>query len=113
MQILEDRPWFKFWPKSVPRHIDYPEVPLFEFLSSSARKYPGDISFSHPDNSLTYSELDTLTNKLASGLNNLGIGKKDNVLLLLPNSLEFVIGYYGILKAGGSVVPPRNQGNRG
>jgi len=105
MQILEDRPWFKFWPQSVPRHIDYPEVPLFEFLSSSARKYPGDISFSHPDNSLTYSELDTLTSKLASGLNNLGIGKKDNVLLLLPNSLEFVIGYYGILKAGGTVVP--------
>jgi len=105
MPVSGNRPWFKFWPKGVPRHINYPEVPLFEFLSSSARQYPDSIAFSCKENSLTYSELDVLTSRLASGLNNLGIRKGNSVLLLLVNSLEFVIGYYGILKAGGTVVP--------
>jgi len=105
MHVSGDRPWFKFWPEGVPHHIDYPEVPLFEFLSSSARKYPDNIAFSYQENNLTYNDLNILTSKLASGLNNLGVRKGNNVLLLLPNSLDFAIGYYGILKTGGTVVP--------
>jgi len=103
--MLQDRSWFEFWPEGVPRHIDYPEVPLFEVLSSSARENSDSIAFSCQDNSLTYDELDRLTSKLASGIKDSGVGKGDNVLLSLPNSLEFVIGYYGILKAGSVVVP--------
>ncbi|MBI4187589.1 MAG: long-chain fatty acid--CoA ligase, partial [Chloroflexi bacterium] len=71
MQVPEDRPWFKFWPKGVPRHIDYPEMPVFEFLSNSARKYPDSIAFSCQGKSLTYSELDAATGKLAAALNSL------------------------------------------
>jgi len=77
----------------MPRHIDYPEVPLFEILSSSARENPDRIAFSCKETSLTYNELDRLTNKLASGIKDSGVGKGDNVLLSLPNSLEFVIGF--------------------
>jgi len=105
MNISLDKLWFKSWPEGVPHHIEYPEVPLFEFLSSSARKYPDNIAFSLGENNLTYSELDTVTSKLANGLINLGIKRGDRILLLLPNSLDFVIGYYGILKAGSVVVP--------
>lgn len=104
-QISQRRPWFKFWPKGVPRHIDYPEVPLFELLSSGATEHPNNIAFSYQDHSLTYQELDTATSKLAVGLNKLGIKTRDRVALFLPNSLEFIIGYYGILKAGGIVTP--------
>lgn len=105
MLVPGDRPWFKFWPEGVTRHIDYPNIPLFEFLSSSCRRHPDKIAFSCQGNSLTYNELDILTGKLASGLHNLGAGRQTSVVLLLPNSLEFVIGYYGILKAGSVVVP--------
>jgi len=105
MHVLEDRPWFKFWPEGVPRHIDYPQIPLFEFLSNAAKKYPANIAFSCQGGSLTYAELDTAVNKLAAGLQGLGINKGDSVVLFLPNNLEFVIGYYGILRAGGIVSP--------
>ncbi len=105
MGTFKDRPWFQFWPEGVPRHIDYPEAPLFEFLSSTARKYPDKIAFSCRGRKLTYKELDTQTSQLAAGLNELGIKTRDRVALFLPNSLEFVIGYYGILKAGGTVTP--------
>ncbi len=105
LETLKDRPWFQFWPEGVPRHIAYPEVPLFEFLSTTAGKYPDNIAFSCRDRNLTYRELDTLTSKLAAGLNKLGVKTRDRVALFLPNGLEFVIGYYGILKAGGTVTP--------
>jgi len=103
--MLGDRPWFKFWPEGVPRHIDYPEIPLFGFLSDGATQYPDNIAFSYREHSLTYDELDIATSKLAASLSNLGIKKGDSVVLFLVNSLEFVIGYYGILKAGGIVIP--------
>lgn len=113
MFVQSDRSRFQFWPVGVPLHIDYPEVPLFQLLSSSTRSYPDNVAVSYQANHLTYSELDRLTNKFAHGLNDLGVKKGDRVLLLLPNSPEFVIAYYGILKVGGTVVPinPLNKGN--
>ena len=104
-QIPPERPWFRFWPEGVPRHIEYPEIPLHELLSNTASRYPHNVGFSLRGNNLTYGELDELTNRLANGLSNLGVEKGDNIMLLLPNSLEFVVGYYGILKAGGTAVP--------
>jgi long-chain acyl-CoA synthetase len=105
MQAVNDRLWFKFWPEGVPYHIDYPEIPLFRFLEDSAQKYPDDVAFVHENKSLTYLELNEQTYRLARGLNRLGVKKGDRVVLLLHNSLEFIISYYGILKAGAIVVP--------
>ncbi|MBI4186524.1 MAG: long-chain fatty acid--CoA ligase [Chloroflexi bacterium] len=103
MTILPDRPWFRFWPEGVPRHIDYPELPLFELLSNTARKYPDNIAFGCQGRALSFGELDDQSSRLATGLRQLGIKKGDRVMLFLPNCLEFVIGYYGILKAGATV----------
>jgi len=105
MNILGDRPWFKFWLQDVPHHIDYPEVPLFEFLLRTAENHPNTVAFSFQERDFTYRELDTATNKLAVGLSELGVKREDKVVLFLPNSLEFVIGYYGILKVGAIVCP--------
>jgi len=104
-QIPQDRPWFKFWPEGMPQHIDYPEIPLFEFLSSMARKQPDNIAFSCREQDLSYKELDLATSKLAACLNERGMNKEDTAVVFLPNDLDFVIGYYGILKAGGIVSP--------
>ena len=107
MCVAGDRPWFNFWPDGVPRHIDYPEIPLFEFLSGTAKKYPNNTAFICQEDSLTYVELDMAASKLAAFLNEQGIGKGDSAIVFLPNGLDFVIGYYGILKAG-SIVSPAN-----
>ncbi|MFC1894225.1 long-chain fatty acid--CoA ligase [Chloroflexota bacterium] len=103
--ISPDRPWFRFWPEGIPRHLDYPEISLFQLLSQTAVKWPENIAFCCREQRLTYAELDNLTSKLAAGLHNLGIRTGDTIMLLLANSLEFIIGYYGILKAGGTVTP--------
>lgn len=102
-QVSSDKLWFKFWPEGVPRHLDYPEMPLFELLSRAALTWPESTAFSCGERRLTYEQLDELTGRLAAGLRDLGIKRGDRMMLFLPNSLEFIIGYYGVLKAGGTV----------
>jgi long-chain acyl-CoA synthetase len=53
---------------------------------------------------ITYRELGELSDKLAAGLADLGIKKGDRVALVLNNCTQFVISFFGILKAGGVVV---------
>ena len=105
MYVDGDRPWHHFWPEGVPHHLDYPEIPLFTLLSDTARKYPQEIAFSCEQEHLTYSALDELTDRLAAGLGKIGVEPGDRIVLCLPNCPDFIVGYYGILKAGGSVSP--------
>ncbi len=100
-----DRPWWRFWPKGVPHSLDYPEMPLFGLLAPTAARYPRAIAFSCGDQRLTYQRLDRTSAVLAAHLRKQGVRQGDRVILALPNSLEFVISYYGILKAGATVCP--------
>lgn len=95
-----EKPWFKFWPKGVPKHIEYPEVPLFEFLRKTAEKHPNNIAIVYFDREITYKELDFVTDKFATALNHLGVKKGDKVAIFLPNIPQFVISYYGAIKIG-------------
>ena len=54
---------------------------------------------------LTYRELDRASDRLASSLAAAGIEPGDRIALQLPNIPQFLISYFGILKAGGVVVP--------
>lgn len=89
----------------MPRHIAYPKIPLFQFLTDTANRYPNHIAFNCQGLGISYRELNTITTKLALALRTLGVKKRDRVLIFLPNSLQFIIGYYGIIKTGAIVVP--------
>lgn len=53
----------------------------------------------------TYAQLDALASQLANGLRALGLGPGDHVALSCPNTPQFPIAYYAILKIGAVVVP--------
>ena len=53
---------------------------------------------------LSFAEIGALSDRAAKGLRALGVGEGVKVGLLLPNTPTFVIFYYGVLKAGGTVV---------
>lgn len=101
---MPPRPWLRFYPSGVPANIDYPIVALQTFLTSSAKKFPNKIALNFQGKKITYKELDELSNRFANGLVSLGISKGSKVAIILPNSPQFVIAYYGILKAGAIVV---------
>ena len=54
---------------------------------------------------LTYAELDERSARLAALLVDRGLEPGDRVGVMLPNVPEFPIAYYGVLRAGGVVVP--------
>ncbi|USK35781.1 long-chain-fatty-acid--CoA ligase [Bacillus sp. F19] len=78
---------------------------LDENLKRSASNFPESIAYIYRDKSVTYKELNMQVDSLAAGLSAQSIGKGDGVALILGNSPEFLIAYYGILRLGAFVVP--------
>jgi long-chain acyl-CoA synthetase len=78
---------------------------LNENLIRSSSNFPESIAYIYRDTSVTYKELNQQVKRLAAGLTAHGIGKGDGVALILGNSPEFLIAYYGILRLGAYVVP--------
>jgi len=103
--MYQERPWFKVWPKGIPRTIKYPEVPLHKLLKDSAKKYPKKLAIDHEKDQISYEKLDVLSSRLASALRDLNVKKGSSVCVFLPNVPEFIISYYAILKVGGVVAP--------
>ncbi|RLD03763.1 MAG: hypothetical protein DRI32_06880 [Chloroflexi bacterium] len=97
-------PWIKNYDKGVPTHIEYPKKPLFHFLEESAEKFPERACTIFKGATISYKEMNEITDTLAGALANLGVKKGDRVGIFMPNTPQFVMAYYGVLKAGGVVV---------
>ncbi len=78
---------------------------LAVILSESARSSPHHPVAVFDGGRLTYAELDAASDRVAANLAAAGIGAGDRVALQLPNIPQFLIAYFGILKAGAVVVP--------
>lgn len=98
--VTSETPWLKCWPTDVPRSINYPAVPLHEILAKTTRDYPKQTALEFLDAQMTYGKLDTLSDQFAVALASLGVKQGDKVAIFLPNIPQFVIAYFGVLKAG-------------
>src|SRR5215472_4878433 len=74
-------------------------------LEGTAREWPDRAAVVQGNTTLTYSQLDAASSQVANALVARGVGKGDRVAVSCPNVPYFPIIYYGILKAGGTVVP--------
>jgi long-chain acyl-CoA synthetase len=101
---MNDRPWTKNYDKGVPATIDYPQVPLQFFLEDSAKKYPNVPCTIFKGAEISYKEMNEITDQVAAALASLGVKKGDRVGIFMPNTPQFIMAYFGILKAGGVVV---------
>jgi long-chain acyl-CoA synthetase len=103
--VSEFRAWFKHYDSQVPVHLSYPHLPLYSLLDESAARQPANPCSNFFGKRLTYRQIKELSDLFAASIGSLGIRKGDRVILLLPNSPQFLIAYYGLLKAGAVVVP--------
>ncbi len=78
---------------------------IASLVRESAKAYPDKPALLFDDDALTFAEVDDLSDRLAHGLRARGLRPGDRVALQLPNLPQFVIAYFGILKAGCVVVP--------
>ena len=78
---------------------------LATLLEDSARRYPDRQAVVLGATRLTYAQVDGAANQVAHLLSSRGIRPGDKVALSCPNLPYFPVVYYGILKAGATVVP--------
>lgn len=100
-----DRPWYRFYDDGVPTTLAYPDEPLHAFLAESARRVPDAPATIFFGATLTYRELAQQVEAFAAALQRVGVAKGGRVALILPNSPQYVIAFYGALRAGAVVVP--------
>ncbi|ACZ40409.1 long-chain-fatty-acid--CoA ligase [Sphaerobacter thermophilus] len=101
---MSERPWLAHYPPGVPATLEYPEVTLDQFIEQSVAKHADLTALRFATISMTYRELWGRVLRCAAALAELGIGKGDRVALMLPNCPQYVIAYFGTLRAGGIVV---------
>lgn len=101
---MQSRPWLSHYDAGVPKTINYPQKPIFYFLEESAKKYPNKPCTIFKGSVITYQQMDEMTDRVAAGLVSMGVKKGERVGIFMPNTPQFVIAYFGILKAGAVVV---------
>lgn len=103
---------FAHWPPGLPRHLTVPQTNLFHNVEVSAARYPDKPFIVFYDSELTFAELKRQAELIAGYLqHDCGVRAGDRVLLYMQNSPQWVLAYYGILRANAVVVPvnPMNK----
>lgn len=98
--------WLKSYPENVPAEIPAPEYrSLRELADNAFRNYAQHPAYSNFGTTLKYRDLDLLSNRFASFLQNeLGLTRGERVAIMLPNVLQYPIAMFGIFRAGLVVV---------
>ena len=85
---------------------DYPRNKcIHQLIEESVRRNPAGIAVEYGEQCLSYGELNSYADQLASRLRSEGVGPEVVVPICVERSLEMVIGVLGILKAGGAYLP--------
>lgn len=93
------------WLTGFPRTLDYPDAGIDAVLAGSAHSFPGRIALRDGEQTLTFGELAAHAARVAGGLRARGVMPGDVVAISSPNSLWYVVSYYGVLCAGAAVAP--------
>ncbi|HUG55932.1 MAG TPA: long-chain fatty acid--CoA ligase [Candidatus Limnocylindrales bacterium] len=100
-----DRPWTRHYDEGVPATLDYPEATLQALLDNAAAAYPDSTATIFFNAKRSYRSISDDAWRFAQGLRRLGVRKGARVALVLPNCPQFVVAFFGALRAGAIVVP--------
>jgi long-chain acyl-CoA synthetase len=102
---LAGRPWTQHYDPGVPATLIYPDVTLHALLDDAAESYPDAVATIFFNAKRSYKSISDDAWRFANGLRKLGVKKGDRVAILLPNSPQFIVAFFGALRAGATVVP--------
>lgn len=105
-KALDAYPWRRFYPKGIPDEINPDAYPsLAALLEEGCRRFSDRPAYACMGKQLTFSELDSLSARFASFLQNeLGLQKGDRLAIQMPNTLQYPVAMFGALRAGLVVV---------
>ncbi|MBR1222014.1 long-chain fatty acid--CoA ligase [Bradyrhizobium sp. U87765 SZCCT0131] len=96
--------WIKSYPPGVRWNAEIPVMPVQQILEDAAAQWPDQPAVEFMGRRISYRELDALASRAAKGFQMLGVGPGVHVGLYLPNTPHYLISFFGVLKAGGTVV---------
>jgi long-chain acyl-CoA synthetase len=96
--------WERSYPPGVRWDIEIPNRPLYAILDDAVAAHGPRVAVDFLGKTLTYAELGRLVDRAAAGFRRLGVAQGTRVGLFLPNSPQFIIAFFGVLRAGGIVV---------
>ena len=102
--MAKQDPWLKNYPKGIAHSAAFDPVPLYSILDQSVARFPNQPLIDFLGRTFTFADIGRLVDRAAKGFQGLGVKKGIKVGLFLPNCPQFVVAYYGVLKAGGTVV---------
>jgi long-chain acyl-CoA synthetase len=103
-QRVPDAPWVKSYPSGVDWSADFPAMPLWDLFDQAVQRYADGPCLDFLGRVWSYQQIGRLVDRAAAGLQALGVGPGTKVGLFLPNCPYFVICFFAVLTAGGTVV---------
>jgi long-chain acyl-CoA synthetase len=101
---MNNMPWIKSYPAGVRWDADITPAPLQTILDNTVAKWPDRPAIDFMGRRLSYRELGDYVSRAACGLQQLGVKPGVHVGLYLPNTPHYIIAFFAVLKAGGTVV---------
>ena len=98
------RPWLAAYPPDVKWDAEIPERRLYALMDHAVERYPKNQAIDFLGKTYTYADIGDMVDRAAQGLQQIGVREGVKVGLFLPNTPYSVIGFFAILKAGGTVV---------
>ncbi len=101
---MADFPWIKSYPPGVRWDAELPIMPVQDILDRTVEKWADNSALDFMGRKISYRELQQMVDRAAKGFQQLGVKPGVHVGLYLPNTPHYVISFFGVLKAGGTVV---------
>jgi long-chain acyl-CoA synthetase len=101
---MTEMPWIASYPTGVRWDMEIVPRPVQSILAETVAKWPDNPALQFMGRRIRYRELRDLVRRAAKGLQRLGVGPGVHVGLYLPNTPHYVIAFFGVLEAGGTVV---------
>jgi long-chain acyl-CoA synthetase len=97
--------WYASYPKDVPRDIDVSQYEsLVQFFDESIGQYRERVAYVSVGANLTYGELGRKATAFAAYLQSIGVKPGERVAIMLPNTFQYPVTLFGVLKSGAVVV---------
>ena len=97
-------PWLGSYPEDLRWDTELASGPVAALLDQAAQRYADSPAIDFLGHKINYRQLDDMVSRAAAGLQQLGVGPGVHVGLFLPNSPHYFIAFFGVLRAGGTVV---------
>ena len=97
--------WLAHYPAGVPAEINAAQYPsLIELMASAFRKFPQQAAYTMMGRTISFAQVDDMSQALAAYLQSLDLQKGDRVALMMPNVMQYPVAVAAVLRAGLVVV---------